>query len=281
MYKSPSLEKDKRLEQVINGEINKDLIILGSSRGARDVMACQIEDSLHLSAFNLSYPGSDVEFHEFVLRSLLKFNKAPKIVMLVVDYDAEFYPSTSLRFRLDRMYPLVKYDYIYKEMIAKGELNPYLSKILVLSRINNANLSLTPKSFTRLDSLKGCGSMPISFQKKGDFEFSESREYDEKKEQKYKVEALQKIQALCAAHGIKLYLLYGPNFGNYSPAFEKRIKALAAPGVSVHTYDTLNPVYRDRAYYFDVTHLKIDGAEIYTNELINLIRKDMPLRQLD
>jgi hypothetical protein len=279
MYKSASLEKDKRLEQVINGEINKDIIVLGSSRGARDVIACQIEDSLHRSAFNLSYPGSDVEFHEFVLRSLLKFNKAPKVVMLVVDYDAEFYPSTSLRFRLDRMYPLVKYDYIYKEMIAKGEINPYLSRILVLSRINNANLSLTPKNFTAMDSIKGCGSMPISFQKKGgNFEFSENRDYELKKELPYKLESFRKIQKLCSAYGIKLYLLYGPNFGNYSSLFENRIKELASPGNSFYAYDTLNPIYKDRSYYFDVTHLQTKGAEIYTNELINLLRNDPALR---
>ena len=78
LYVSPKLEKDKRLEYVLNGNMNKDLIVLGSSRGARNVIASQIEDSLTISTYNLSYPGSDIEFHEFLLRSLIKYNKKPK-----------------------------------------------------------------------------------------------------------------------------------------------------------------------------------------------------------
>ena len=58
---SPVLEVDKRLELLINGGINKDIIILGSSRGARDIIAAQIENETGLSAFNLCYPGSNVE----------------------------------------------------------------------------------------------------------------------------------------------------------------------------------------------------------------------------
>ena len=53
---SPKQEVDKRLDYVINGNMNKDLIIIGSSRGARDLIAKQIEDSLNISCYNLSYP---------------------------------------------------------------------------------------------------------------------------------------------------------------------------------------------------------------------------------
>ena len=80
MERSAALEKDNRLEKVITGKMNKDIILLGSSRGARDIIASQIEDSLQLSTYNLSYPGSDIEFHEFLLKSVLKFNKAPRLL---------------------------------------------------------------------------------------------------------------------------------------------------------------------------------------------------------
>ena len=89
LYVSPKLEIDKRLEYIINGNMNKDLIVLGSSRGARNIIASQIEDSLNISSYNLSYPGSDIEFHKFLLQSLIKYNEKPKIVLLVVDDNAE------------------------------------------------------------------------------------------------------------------------------------------------------------------------------------------------
>ena len=82
---SPSLEVDKRLEKLIDGEINKDLIILGSSRGARNIIASQLDSALGISSYNLSYLGSDITFHEFILETYIKFNNPPKIVVLVID----------------------------------------------------------------------------------------------------------------------------------------------------------------------------------------------------
>jgi hypothetical protein len=79
IYFAPNNKVDKRLELVINGGINKDCIIFGSSRGARNIIAKQIEKETGLSSYNLSYPGSDIEFHEFLLRSFLKFNKNQKL----------------------------------------------------------------------------------------------------------------------------------------------------------------------------------------------------------
>ena len=122
LFLAPTLENDKRLEMVINGEMNKDLIILGSSRGARSIIAGQIEDSLNISAYNLSYPGSDITFHEFMLRSLIKYNDKPRVVLLAVDDTIEFVES-NLEFRFDRLYPLAEYNYINNEIILSKENN--------------------------------------------------------------------------------------------------------------------------------------------------------------
>ena len=75
---APKKEFDNRLELVLNGKINKEVIILGSSRGANNIYAKQLEDSINQSVYNLSYLGSDVTFHEFILKTLIKYNKPPK-----------------------------------------------------------------------------------------------------------------------------------------------------------------------------------------------------------
>ena len=79
---SPEREVDKRLEYILNGKIQSDLIIMGSSRGARSLIAKQITDSTGRSAYNLAFPGSDITFHEYVLRLLLetKGNKRPSTI---------------------------------------------------------------------------------------------------------------------------------------------------------------------------------------------------------
>jgi len=99
------------------------------------------------------------------LESLLKFNKPPKIILLAVDEPAELLPSESIKFRFDRLYPLIKYDYINNEMIKRGEKS-FLSNFFALSRINKYNLDIRKKHFNALDTIRYCGSMPISFQRK-------------------------------------------------------------------------------------------------------------------
>jgi len=269
LYISPSLEKDKRLEMVINGNMNKDLIILGSSRGARNIIASQIEDSLNISAYNLSYPGSNINFNEFLLRSLIKYNNKPKIVLLAIDAPSEFLPSEIMKFRLDRLYPLSKYNYINNEMIQRGE-KTFLSKILVLARLNKTNFDIRERTFSALDTIMSCGSMPISFQRENcDFIFENGlNSYEFDAELPEKVKAFNNLQELCVNNNIQLYIVYSPNFRKHNLTFEKRIEELSYPTVSSIVYDTTNQIYKNKDYFYDKAHLKTNGAIIFTNEII-------------
>ncbi|MGQ1785730.1 hypothetical protein [Saccharicrinis sp. GN24d3] len=271
---SPSLEKDRRIEKLVEGEINKDIIILGSSRGARNVIASQIEDSIGMPTYNLSYPGSDVTFHEFLLKTLIKYNSRPKIVFLVLDDPEELLPSVAIKFRFDRLYPLVKYNYINDEMIHQGE-KTILSRFFALARANKRNFDLRARKFSALDSLKDCGSMPVSFQRTDrSFYYNPINEpYIVRDEVAEKVMAFQKIQDICAGHGIELVLVFSPNFKAYNVEFEDRLKKISHPGIQFFVYDTLNPVYKDKSYYYDESHLQTNGAIVFTNELIKVLKE--------
>lgn len=272
---SPSLEFDNRLEEIIKGEMEKDLIILGSSRGARNVIASQIEDSLGYSSYNLSYPGSDVEFHEFILRTLIKFNKPPKKLLLVVDESRELLPSEELVFRLDRLYPLAKYAYINDEMIARGEKS-ISSRILILSRMNLRNFDLRRKKFSAIDSISKCGSMPISYQKH-DLVFkydSTTRIYQAKTELDYKIISFLNIQEMCIKENIDFYVVFSPNFRAPNRSFEDRIRKLTIKDVPFIRYDSLNQIYEDPTYYYDYIHLQECGAVVFTNDIIDYLESE-------
>ena len=90
LKETPKKQYDKRLEELIKGEINKDIIVLGSSRGSGNILAGQLEKETGLESYNLSYQGSNINFHNFILNTLLKFNKKPKYVMLTIDNSSEF-----------------------------------------------------------------------------------------------------------------------------------------------------------------------------------------------
>ncbi|RRQ48837.1 hypothetical protein DZC72_14315 [Maribacter algicola] len=272
LFISPSLEVDRRLENLLEGNINKDLVIFGSSRGARDLIAHQIEDSLNLSAFNLSYPGSNIEFHEFLLESLLKYNTSPKAVLLTVDDPVEFISNESLGFRFDRMYPLAKYNYINNELIEREEKN-VLSRFLVLARFNQSNLNILQKRFNTVDSIQVCGSMPISFQKENiKFNYGKIDHYSLNEENEVLINAFERFQKLCLTNDIDLHIVFPPNFKAHNPDFERRIKELSDKKVHHYIYSNSTSQYSDSDYYHDATHLNKDGAVLFTNQVIEYLR---------
>ena len=279
---SPNLEADKRLEKLVTGNINKEIIIIGSSRGARNLIAKQIEDSLHLTSFNLSYPGSDIDFQNFILKTLLKFNKTPKIILLSLDDPIEFKKNDFLNFRLDRLYPLARFNYINDEMIRRGEKN-FLSQFLVLSRINKVNFDLRKKKFNEFDTVRSNGSMPISFTKQNsDLTFNTiKQQYTSEEELNIKIDSFLEFQKLCAENNIELILIFPPNFQIINNQFEKRIKELTEKNVYTYIYDSTNNIYKDKLYYYDKNHLKENGAIVFTNEIIDFLSRTNIIKELD
>lgn len=271
IYLSPNYQVDNRIEKLLEGEINKEVIILGSSRGAMNIMANQLENETRKTAYNIAFPGSDVVFHDFVLKTLLKFNKKPKIIIFAIDSPAELQPATSISYRLDRLYPSVKYNYINQELINRGDRN-FTSWFLCLSRINKTNFNLEKKS-TKFDSILPCGSIPLNFRNPNfKSEYSSSvTAYEIKGESEEKRKAFRSILEQCRSNNIKLIFAFSPNFQNHNTSFEKRMRQFETPNSSFFVYDTLNLSYKDASNFYDESHLNAKGAKIFTSELSNYI----------
>jgi hypothetical protein len=275
--RSAQAEIDRRLEYVINGEINKDLIILGSSIGSRDVIAGQIEKETGLSSYNLCYPGSNIIFSEFVLRTLLKFNETPSEILLVVDDDVEFLDHKPIVFRKDRLYPLIKYNYIWEELAKIEDRDIFLSRFLVINRLNKYNFDVRSKTFTPLDTIMDCGSMPISWQSEGrnwDYD-SSCRDYPIGREVSERVSSFQNIVDMCEANDIILILVFPPHFRSHSKKFESRVRQLSGSKPYFYIYNEENPIYQMMEYYYDETHLIREGAVIFTSELSHYIENSV------
>lgn len=269
---SPEKEIDKRLEFVVKGEMNKDVIIVGSSRGARNIIAEQIESDTSLSTYNLSYPGSNIDFHEFIIRLLLKNNAPPKILILAMDEEAQFKLNNSIRFRYDRLYPLVKYEDILNELIIRGKKNKLLTDFFVLSRLNNSNFDLRKKEYTHLDTIRKCGSMPLSFQIK-DYQFNYKKnelQYNPKDDSPLLLSAYSKIENLCKEHNIILLNAIPPNYRERSKSFERHIRKITNNS-KTHFYNEQNPIYKVSSYYANFGHLNTKGAFIFTSEITELV----------
>jgi hypothetical protein len=274
---SPELEVDRRLELILDGKIQSDVLVFGSSRGARSVIAQRFQDSLGVSAYSLAYPGSDITFHEFLLRLTLqtKGNKKPKSVVLVVDDSDELRPSKSLKFRFDRMYPLVKHKAIRDEMVKRKEKKPVITELLVLHQMNKSNFLFKQRKFTKNDSIMPCGSMPISHQKKTfDKKYNtEIYTYSREDELIQKIKAFRQFKDHCKNNNIQLIVAIPPNFRKVTVGFIPRLEQVMDGYGTIFMYDENKPEYKNSDFFFDNTHLQTIGSEIYTGELVQYYRK--------
>lgn len=279
---APERELDKRLEFILNGKINADILVLGSSRGARDIVASQMADSLHTTAYNLSYPGSNILFHEYLLEKLLAFkNKTPKMIVLAVDDPSEVSGNSMINFRLDRLYPLVKYEDVRKTLIEKGEKDKWLSQLFIVHQLGLSNFDIRKKHFDDKDTLLNDGSMPISFRSK---KFNKAygthyNVYDVKQEDSIKIKSFENFMQLCRHNNIILVLALAPNFSNPTIGFKERMEMFSKQGNSyLMQYDTTKPLYKDINFYYDAGHLTTQGASVFTGEIIQFIRQQELLK---
>jgi hypothetical protein len=274
IYLSPKYQVDNRLELILNGKINKDIIILGSSRGATNIIASQVEKQTNLTAYNISYYGSNVEFHEFILKTLLKFNKKPRIIIFAVDDPAELLPNNTINYRLDYLYPYVNYNYINQELINKGDRD-FTSWFMFLTRLNRNNFKFNKKR-TKYNNILPCGSMPLNLENsKINLTYDKTIPlYSIKKESSSKKAYFKTIIELCAKNKIQLIFTFPPNFREHNKHFENRIRQLSFSGNNFFVYDTLNIKYKNKDYFYDESHLNLKGAKLFTGELSKFINRN-------
>lgn len=271
---APKKEYDKRLENVIQSKMDYDLVILGSSRGANNISACQLETKTGLKSFNLSYKGSNINFHNFILETYLKFNKKPEKVILFLDHKFTFIKEPSLTYRYDRLFPLSKYNYINEVLIDKGKKN-ILSRYLSLSRINRADFNLEEKKTKPNDSITNCGSQLNIKSTNKVLEYSAVKEsYNTLLEQEEYLQSFFNIQQKCKENKIDLTFVLSPNYHAFNTSFYRRLKKLMLPENSVIVYDTTNVVYKNKALYFDSSHLLKAGAEVFTSEISSFLNQN-------
>lgn len=276
LLKAPEKEIDKRLEYVLNGNINKDLIILGSSRGVGNIMAGQLEEQTGLSSYNLSYQGTNIEFHNFIFTTLLKNNKAPKKLILSIDSPYTFLEEKSLGFRAEPLIPLSANNYINNELIKRGE-NSLLSKFFYLGRISKSNFSFKKIKQRPNNPIDNYGSMPLlktTFKNKN-LQFNYNLiAYNLAEETPRKLEVFKHIQQVCKDKNIELICVFTPSFVKFHQPFLERFKLLLTPENKLFTYNLERDIYTDTNYFYDVSHLNLKGATLFTSELSTFINKN-------
>ncbi|SFD25217.1 hypothetical protein SAMN04489722_106225 [Algibacter lectus] len=271
---APQKEHDKRLELILEGKMKKDIVIIGSSRGANNISAKQLEDETGMSCYNLSYRGSSVVFHEFILKTLILHNNKPKKVLLVIDNGYQFLKNHSLHFRFDRLFPLKNYSYINDKLIENNKKS-YISNFLYSVKINREDFSLKPKRVYEVNVMTSHGSKLLSGKNNEKLDYkSEIKSYDINDEELHKLNSFKAIQEMCSKNDINLYFVFTPGLMSFDNDFLTRFKELVNADEKIIVYDTLNKRYKEKNIYRDHTHMFSNGAEIFTSEISEFINSN-------
>ena len=89
-----------------------------------------------------------------------------------------------------------------------------------------------------------------------------------------RLSAFKNIQKICKLNNIEIIFVFSPNFRTFNDSFKNRFEKLVFPENKIMVYDTLNPIFKNEKYYYDVSHLNGNGADIFTSELISFIEEN-------
>ena len=266
---------DKRIKNIITGKINSDLVVIGSSRAARNINAATIEEYSGMSSYNLGRPGSNIDYHNFLLKSLIEFCEIPKYILLVVD-PAVIKPAPSLSFRYDLIYQLSNTAYIKNVLVERGQLDGFLTEISSTYSMKHAFLeSFKPHRFilgrNPLFQFDSSGSMNLPYKPNVNIEFSSNQGiYSQENESfELKEDFLEFIQ-LCKTNHITLLFVLTPNYGLPMLGLEERLLALSRSSIQILDYRDIE-VLKNSFFYNDGVHLNANGAK----KLSELIASDM------
>jgi hypothetical protein len=272
--KAPEFDFDRRLEMVIEGNVNKDIIILGSSRGQRNIDVQLLKDSLNTEkVFNLSYSGSTPEFQEFVLDQLIKNNRKPKLIIKLLDDDFELMNKdlngNPKEFRIDRLLRLVKYKEIREELIQQGGKSEILSQLFVLHLLNRTNFNFRTKGIVdTINGAKPTNGHDLSL----DWQYLSHSSYDKSKEQELQIKSLISLQERCINNDIELIFATAPVYRETNETWVVRMKQLSLPSTMFYLHNLNEKAYKEKDNFADYSHLNYKGAVTYTQEIINFIK---------
>ena len=273
LKRTSALQSDKKLELIMNGSLEKELLILGSSRGIGGIDTELIEKETGLTSYNISYRGSDLVFQDFILETYLKYNTKPDKLLLVIDNPYLFMQHTNLGFRYDRLYALASHNYINDKLI---ELNKHsvASNFFYFSRLHGNQLRFTKVKTSNNWLIDDYGSQIVHGRSK-DFQnmsFQESTGYLNIEENGPKLKAFENIKRSCLENNIELHLIFPPNFSSFNKEFYNRFKTSIPSDLPVYIYDQSNQNYLNPNNFYDPAHLNNKGARYFTKELATYLK---------
>ncbi|MBL0359240.1 MAG: hypothetical protein IPP72_21285 [Chitinophagaceae bacterium] len=255
-------------------ETTADVLIFGASRAQQQYIPTYIEDSLHLSCYNVGRDGTPFFYHYAVLQAVLK-RYTPKMIILDCEY-AALKKTTSSYERLSPLLPLYSN---HPEMQPVIQLRSPFEKYKFISHIYPYNSMLFKIGVANLESnkikqqdIKGYVAMKGSLHEPlKTIDHTVKYELDS-----IKVNMLDSFIEQCRQRNIDLYFVCPPYYMNtigtdYSFAVTKQ-KA-AEKKIDFIDYSKDSMFLRSPQLFDDTVHVNFTGSKIFSAMIAGELKK--------
>lgn len=254
-------------QDLYSGDIDADLLIIGSSRTQYGFNTKIIEDSLHIKTYNLGLTSARIQIDYIRLLEQLRLGKhKPKYVTLEIDF-----VTIEKKNRLDCHWQLFPYM-LYNKNIYKythnmdGYKKGYYFCPLARYYGNFSDLITNSISDINIGYYKGYWPMNEPFNGTR-FTTKDTIKIDSPK-----IELLSEFINTCKGNDIKLNFVYSPEYYLISHNITNRdsitniIKNIAQRNDIPFADISTPPFSTDTTFFFDMRHLNSLGADKFTSE---------------
>jgi hypothetical protein len=263
---------------IIDGKINSDILIYGSSRAWKHIDATMISNKVGVSTYNLGIDGHNFWLQYLRHSMLLENNTKPKLIILSLD-----------------VFTLQKVDDLYNS-------DQFLPYMLWNEKIKNATISyngfksvdyLIPliryfgrgnavqtafKTSSKVERIKGYQGQDQQWN--DDFEKAKKAMKNYEKELDYtSIVLFEKFLRDCKSKNIKLLFVYSPEYIDGQKFVKNRDKIMSlyakfSKNYNIPFYNYSNDaISYQKKYFYNASHLNKTGAELFTKKIIDSLQK--------
>jgi hypothetical protein len=270
---------------LFDSKINCDLLILGSSRAWSQISPKYLDTALNLNSYNLGLDGYDFQMTYFRFKTYLLYNKAPKVVLLVLD--ANLLDKRKDLYLYEQFIPYLNHSIIkeavshYEGLDSKDFYIPFY-KYTHDRRLFICSLKWLFRKEFQSEKYKGFYAFDRKFRPtlytklcNNDTTLRGFHGNINKDSEKY----LNDLARICKTKNIQLIFSYNPEF-----RFNDRIvyqhgwiteyyRSFAAKN-DIPLFDyTDNDMCKDSAYFYNVTHINKKGTQLLNKFLVGDLKK--------
>jgi hypothetical protein len=284
---SSALRRSKQLDygvwnDLLEGKVNADIIIHGSSRAWVQVNPARFEDVFKRKTYNLGIDAYGFHMQYCRHLELLQHNTLPSTIIHVLDYsifdkaDSLYSPQQFFPYLNDSL--IAAFTSSYKGIDWFDRTLPFLRYVGETATLRHAaKILLRPDSNTP-DKINGFQAQHLSWN--NDLQNARNKLKDSYYEpvDSTIVNLFKKYIEECRAKKIQLILVYPPEYIEGQDFVRNRRDILKLFENIASQYElpyldySHHPICNDRQYFYNTEHLNAAGSDLFTDIFINDIK---------